>query len=90
VTFIDGSFEGDADNASRVLARREGFVTQAPHVLLKVTRALQAPNDQIEDAVARIETELRAIPEAIDRQSALQLINNKISLQTRIGTGLAV
>jgi hypothetical protein len=77
VIFDDGTFEGDPNVAAHFLARAEGVRIQAPHVLLKIEQTLAVDDNEFQAAFDRLEAELWVIPEAIDKQSALEFLQTK-------------
>jgi hypothetical protein len=77
--FEDGSFEGDAKFAAQFMARREGIRLQAPLVLAMIKEALAADDSQIQAEVERLEARLWVINEAMDKQSALELLKSKFT-----------
>jgi len=89
VIFDDGSFEGDPNVAARFLARAEGVRIQAPHVLLKIEQTLAVDSSELPSAFDKLEAELWVIPEAIDKQSALELLKTRFpSLDDKTLSGL--
>jgi hypothetical protein len=79
VVFADGSFEGDAKLAAAFLATEQGIRIQAPHVLRMVDQALQVDDAELQTSFLKLEAQLWAIPEAIDKQSAIDLLKSKYS-----------
>lgn len=77
VIFDDGTFEGDPNTAAQFLARAEGVRIQAPHVLLKIDQTLAVDDSELLAAFDKTEAELWVIPEAIDKQSALEFLKSK-------------
>lgn len=77
VVFEDGSFEGDPKLAARFLASGDGIRIQAPHVLLLVEQTLAVNDAELPAAFEKLEAQLWKIPEAIDKQSALELLKTK-------------
>jgi len=75
--FDDGTFEGDSKLATQYLANAEGVKIQAPSVLRLIEETLQADDAELPAAFARLEAQLWVIPEAIDKQSALELLKGK-------------
>ena len=76
VIFDDGSFEGDIRLAAQFLVNKEGVRIQAPHILRLVEQALQVKDAELETAFEKLEAQLRAIPEPIDKQSAVKLLKS--------------
>lgn len=76
VIFDDGSFEGDIKLAAQFLVNAEGKRKQAPHILRLVEEALQVEDAELEKAFEKLEAQLRAIPEPIDKQSAVKLLKS--------------
>ncbi|HJQ71184.1 MAG TPA: hypothetical protein VKA70_19565 [Blastocatellia bacterium] len=76
VIFDDGSFEGDIKVAARFLVNAEGVRKQAPHILRLVEQTLQVNDAELEKAFEKLEAELQAIPEAMDKQSAVALLKS--------------
>jgi hypothetical protein len=79
VVFEDGSFEGDPKIAAQFLARGEGMRIQAPHVLRMIKEALAADDAEMQTAFDRLETQLWAMPEAMSKQTALELLKSKFT-----------
>lgn len=77
VVFEDGSFEGDIKLAVRFLVNGEGIRIQAPHVLRMVEQTLQVEDAELQTAFDKLEAQLWVIPEAIDKQSAVELLKSK-------------
>lgn len=77
VVFEDGSFEGDIKLAARFLVSGEGIRIQAPHVLRMVEQTLQVDDAELQTALNKLEAQLWVIPEAIDKQSAVELLKSK-------------
>jgi hypothetical protein len=78
VIFEDGSFEGDAQKeALAFLAEREGQRIQAPSVLARIVQTMQVADAELPDAFDKLEAGLWTIPEAIDKQSALDLLKSE-------------
>ncbi len=77
VIFDDGSFEGDVKLATGFLVNEQGQRIQAPHVLRMVEQALEADDAGMRAAFERLESQLWVIPEAIDKQSAIELLKEK-------------
>ena len=77
VVFDDGSFEGDAKLAAQFLVSQEGIGIQAPHVLRMIEQTLEVDDAELQAAFFKLEAQLWLIPEAIDKQSAIELIKSK-------------
>lgn len=77
VVFEDGSFEGDPKIAAKFLSEGEGVRRQAPQVLKLVKEALAVDDAEIPPAFERLEARLWAMPEAMDKQSAIELLRSK-------------
>lgn len=65
--------------AAKFLAHGEGLRLQAPRVLAMVQQALEAPDEDLQRAVLKLESELWTLPEAIDKASALELLKSRFS-----------
>ena len=78
VIFDDGSFEGDSKVAQQYLANADGLRIQAPHVLRRVEQVLAIPDSDLRAAFDKLEADLWVIPEAIDKQSALDYLAKKL------------
>lgn len=74
VIFDDGTFEGDPASAAGFLARADGLRIQAPSVLLKIAETLAADDNDFVASFDKTEAELWLIPEAIDKQSAIDYL----------------
>jgi hypothetical protein len=79
VVFDDGTFEGDVKYAVSFFAKAEGMRIQAPSVLAMIEQALRAEDAELQEAFEKLETDLWKIPEAIDKQSAVDLLKSKYS-----------
>lgn len=79
VVFEDGSFEGDANLAARHSARVEGIRIQSPKVLHLIEEALESEDAGLPTAFKKLEAQLWAIPEAIDKDSALELLRSRFT-----------
>ena len=89
VVFEDGSFEGDIKLAAQFLVSGEGIRIQAPHVLRMVEQTLQVDDAELQTALDKLEAQLWVIPEAIDKQSAVELLKSKYpSFEDEIISGL--
>jgi hypothetical protein len=77
VVFDDGTFEGDPAFAARFLARAEGLRIEAPQVLLRIDQTLSVNDNELVAAFDKTESELWLIPEAIDKQSAIEFLKIK-------------
>lgn len=77
VVFDDGSFEGDTELAARFLAKSQGIRIQAPYVLSLVEQALEVEDGELQTAFDKLEAKLGVIHEAIDKQTALELLKTK-------------
>ena len=77
VVFDDFTFEGDPKVAWDFLAEREGIRLQLPHVLRLIEQALEVSDADLPAAFEKLEAQLWAIPEAIDKPSALGLLKTK-------------
>lgn len=75
--FDDGSFEGDPTFVAPLLAHEEGVRIQAPHVLRKIQETLEVDDPELQAAFDKLEAALWVIPEAIDKQSALEFLGTK-------------
>lgn len=74
VVFEDGSFEGDPELAARFMARWKGITIQAPQILPLIEQTLEADDVELQAAFEKLEADLWAMPEAIDKHSALELL----------------
>lgn len=79
VVFEDGSFEGEPELAAQFVVSGEGIRIQAPHVLRMIEQTLEFDDAELPTAFEKLEAQLWAIPEAIDKQSALELLKAKYS-----------
>jgi len=77
VMFDDGSFEGDFKLAAQFQANEQGVSIQAPNILRLVEQALEADDAVLQAAFDKLEAQLWVIPEAIDKQSAIELLKSK-------------
>ena len=77
VVFEDGSFEGDIELAARSIVSGDGISMQAPHVLLMIEQTLAVNDAELPAAFEKLETQLWAIPEAIEKESALEFLKVK-------------
>ncbi len=77
VVFEDRSFEGNPKLAAQFLVSGDGIRIQAPNVLLMIEQTLAANDAELPAAFEKLETQLWAIPEAIDKQSALEFLKIK-------------
>lgn len=84
VIFDDDSYEGDSKFAQTFLANSDGIRIQAPHVLRRIEQVLAIPDWDLRAAFDKLEADLWVIPEAIDKQSALDYLAKKLpSLDSR-------
>jgi hypothetical protein len=81
IIFDDGTFEGDTGAVAQFLARTEGFKIQAPSVLLKIDQTLAVDDSALTAAFDKTEAELWVIPEAMDKQSALEFLKTRFPSQ---------
>jgi hypothetical protein len=77
VVFDDESFEGDIKLAAQFLVNQDGIKIQAPHVLRMIEQTLEADDAELQSAFDKLEAQLWVIPEAIDKQSAIELLRSK-------------
>ena len=77
VVFGDGTFEGDPKMAAGFLVSAEGIRIQAPSVLGMIERTLEVGDPELPAAFEKLEAQLSVIPEAIDKQSALELLKKE-------------
>ena len=72
--FEDGSFEGDSEQGLRLAANAEGMRIEAPSVLRRIEQVLMIDDGEFTAAFDKLEAELWLISEAIDKQSAIDLL----------------
>jgi hypothetical protein len=77
VVFDDDTFEGDLNLAAQIVARREGIRIQSVPVLQMIDHTLEVNDANLPEAFDRLQTQLGAIPEAIDKASTIALLRSK-------------
>ena len=77
VVFEDGTYEGDSGPALRYLVAGEGRRIQAPSLVRAIEQTLEVNDENLPKAFEKLEAQLWAIPEAIDKQSALELLKSR-------------
>ena len=77
VVFEGGTYEGDSGPALRYLVTGVGMRIQAPLLLRTIELTLAVNDGELPTAFEKLEAQLWAIPEAIDKQSALELLKSR-------------
>jgi hypothetical protein len=75
--FSDSTFEGDAKQAIKFLAKSEGVKAQTPYVLRMIEQTLKVDDSDIRFAFEKLEADLWVIPEALFKPEALQFLKVK-------------
>jgi hypothetical protein len=77
VVFDDDSFEGDLNFAAEIVACREGIRIQSSSVLQMIERTLAVDDASLCNTFEKLEPQLAVTPEAVDKESALELLKSK-------------
>ncbi len=77
IMYSDGTYEGDAKSATRLLAEQEGYKIQAAKLLPQLEKALNVADEELPEVFVRMEADLWQMPEAMDKASSIEFLKIK-------------